>query len=116
MEIIIKCENANALKNAIIRAVEDKKLKTWEVRVDCNNERLLTHVTSTRQWQDDAMLYLESDPSIDPLDYDKLIVGIAWWENRHEPDRKEQSYIIGRFTEVLLAHFSKGFVELSIEK
>lgn len=114
MKIILTCNNPDALKAEIIKAADDNKLKTWETRKTTDGDKVLTHSTASYQWEDEVLIVLE--PHHSPYTPVTLDATIGWWENQKEPTHEVQSYIIGRFTEILLAHFSSKFSDFRIEK
>ena len=114
MKIILSCNNPDTLKAEIIKATDDNKLKTWETRKTTDGDKVLTHSTASYQWEDEVLLVLE--PHHTPYTPDTLDVKISWWKDHKVPTREVQSYIIGRFTEILLAHFSSRFSDFRIEK
>ena len=114
MKIILTCNDAIALKAEIIKAVEKDTLKTWETRTAANNEKVLTHSTANHQWTDEVLIVLE--PHQNAYTTDTLDAKISWWNGKVIPTSEVQAYVIGRFTEVLLAHFSSKFSDFKIEK
>ena len=116
MKIVLSCNDAEALKKAIIKAAEDDTLKTWETRSTKSEGKVLTHSTSTRQWEDEVLIVLVPLQNDRPFSPDTLEARVSWWEKKPEPPHDVKAYITGRFTEVLLAHFSKKFTDFRIEK
>ncbi|SDF60897.1 hypothetical protein [Chitinophaga filiformis] len=107
MEIIIhtKSGKANPLYESINKKIDDKVLKTWEIRKDSDSNTHYNHVPD--QWSDRAMLKPYADPN-------GLKLVISWWSKKDEPDEATKGYIIGRFTEILMAHFRDQFIHLEI--
>ncbi|WP_292947522.1 hypothetical protein [Mucilaginibacter sp. 44-25] len=104
--ITIQTKKGDALKKAIFEAVEDKTLKTWEIRESKDDSYLLTH--KPEQWADRALLeFLVSE--------EVLLIRTVTWRN-HEEDLAAQNFFIGRFVEILLQHFGKYFINLKVNK
>jgi|SRR6185312_1148153 hypothetical protein len=103
MKIEAITKQADALYKAINKAITDGELKTWEIVKNKEKEIIYTH--SPEQWRETAML----KPQIKD---DKLVFTITYWSGKAEPAKEVKGYITGRFTEVLLVHFSSYFTQL----
>ena len=99
MRIIVHTKNANTLFNSINSKIDNKELKTWEIKKNNKGEILYNH--TPEQWSDAAL--------IKPLNHEKgLELRVSWWDN-NQPDEAIKGYILGRFTEILMVHFRKLF-------
>lgn len=116
MKIELSCNDAVALKKAIIKAAEDDILKTWETRKTGDGDKVLTHSTSSRQWEDEVLIVLVPHHAPRPFAPDTLEAVVDWWKGKQNPPYEVQAYVTGRFTEVLLAHFSNQFTDFKIVK
>jgi len=106
MKITIPTTAGTALKKAIFDAVEDETLRTWEVRTDNNNVEFLTH--KPEQWYDRTLLRFT-------VKKDVLLIDTTFWKSKGA-DKVSDGYFIGRFTEVLLVHFSDDFDTFTVGK
>ncbi|WP_345954015.1 hypothetical protein [Mucilaginibacter sp. PAMB04168] len=104
-KIIIRTSEGSDLRDDIIRAVGDGELPTWQIRTGTNKIDYLTH---TGQWADRALL------SFDVYD-DKLEIVAVKWKEQNE-DAAAKKYYVGRFTEMLLIHFSDYFTNFAVHK
>ncbi|MFZ1528904.1 MAG: hypothetical protein WAT19_09140 [Ferruginibacter sp.] len=84
--------------------IVDKKIKTWSIVKDANNNEYLTH--NPEQWFKKALLKpsTASNPN-------RLILTVTWYTNQ-EPTEYIKGLYIGRFTEELLEHYRKDFSKL----
>jgi hypothetical protein len=94
--------NPAALLNDISEAIKDEKLKTWAIVDDTQGNKYFTHVPE--QWYKKVII----KPSIND---DRLILSMYWY-NSNIPDEATKGYYLGRFTEVLMVHFSSHFTKL----
>lgn len=106
MKITIPTAAGAALKKKIFDAVEDETLKTWEVRTDNSNVEFLTH--KPEQWYDRSLLKFT-------VNKDALIINATFWRSKGA-DQAANGYYIGRFTEILLVHFSDDFDNFTVSK
>lgn len=105
MDIDALTNSPQQLVDAINKAIKDGNLKTWERVENDKNETLYSH--TPEQWSEKAML----KPSVYK---DKTTFKISWWSKNGEPTTDVKGYILGRFTEILMAHFRKYFTKLEI--
>jgi hypothetical protein len=103
MEINALTDSPQSLINAINKAINDKSLKTWEVKKNDKGEILYSH--SPEQWSEKAML----KPIIHA---NKVQFIMAWWTSSSTPGDDVKGYILGRFTEILVVHFKEHFSKL----
>lgn len=95
--------NPTLLQNEIEKAIKEGKLRTWKIVYNDKKEVLYTH--TPEQWNEKAMIkpyYQEG----------KLRLQISWWTKNGDPGKEINGYITGRFTEVLLVHFSTYYTQL----
>lgn len=105
MTITIPTTKGEALKKKIFDAVKDGLLETWVTRTG-ENAVYLTHKPT--QWYDRVIL------KFSPNDKALVIETYGWTNN--VPDENTKSYYIGRFCEVLLAHFYVDFSTFTVSK
>lgn len=99
MKIIAYTTKAKKLYEEINSKIEEKKLKTWEIKKNTKNEILYNHIPE--QWNDIVLMK--------PIVYeDRLELIVKWWDE-NEPDETTKGYILGRFTEILMVHFRNIF-------
>lgn len=94
----------SVLLDKIKKDIVDKKIKTWSIVKDANNNYYLTH--NPEQWFKKALLHpsTASNPN-------RLILTVIWYNNQ-EPSEYIKGLYIGRFTEELLEHYRKAFSKL----
>lgn len=104
MRIEIHTPSPALLWDNIKRDINNNTLQTWSVVYANQNEEFLTH--SPGQWFNKALLQPSSanNPS-------RLIFTVTWYTNS-VPDEYTRGLFIGRFTEVLLAHYKSSFSKL----
>jgi hypothetical protein len=106
VKITIPTTTGATLKKKIFDAVEDQTLKTWEVRIATNDIKVLTHKPD--QWYDRTLLRFT-------VKKDALVIDTTKWKGK-EADEAANGYFIGRFTEILLVHFSDDFDDFTVSK
>jgi hypothetical protein len=107
--MIIKAisKNPQKLINAIDKAIKDEDLKTWIIVHNDKNENLYSH--SPDQWNEKAIFK--------PHIYDDYVSFImTWWKKNGEPDQETKGYILGRFIEILMVHFTNHFDSIEVKK
>ena len=102
MAIIIKIDNPSSLLTAIKKSIDEKSILTWSY----DNDGDFKHTTSNGQWEDKA--WLRPKISIGELRFGLLGV--------KDTKMTEEIYGIyhGRFTEMLITHFSLKFTTLTV--
>jgi hypothetical protein len=102
MAIIIKIDNPSGLLTAIKKAIDEKSIETWSYDKDGD----FIHTTSDGQWINKAWLR------------PKIYIGELRFGLLGVKDTKmtEEIYSIyhGRFTEMLIAHFSTKFSNITV--
>lgn len=106
MKITLYTKSSQKLADKILSAVENDTIKTWEIKIDKNKSKFLTH--SPEQWADKALFGFKAES-------DKLYLFLTWWKDK-EPTEEIKGYYVGRMTEILLVHFSDMFDVFEIEK
>lgn len=103
MKIEALTNNGQQLIDAITKAMNDKDLKTWKAVKNKKKETLYAHTRP--QWNEKALL----KPQVKA---DRVTFTIRWWRENGKPPHALRGYITGRFTEILLVHFSHYFTKL----
>lgn len=109
MKIIVHSEDVQLLNSTINKKIK-KELSTWDTERDTNGYTLYFHKTKSQQWEND--LYIK--PFINnannrlnfqiteiegiPLDFDPVF-----------------GYLMGRFVEILIVHFSDYYSRIEIK-
>lgn len=98
MKIDIYTTDARALKQRIASDAENGGLKTWEIRTNNENDKLLTH--SLDQWADRVLLKLTPNNTNNVLS-----VTPRYWSGTQRPSSEEYGTILGRFCERLFVQY-----------
>lgn len=114
MDYIVKTPSATKLKKEIIDSVTDKVdangrgIATWQcVEID-GNEKVLVHTKD--QWAEKGCIAIKHD-----ISHNELHVRFHYWESCTDKDVDDNKYMLGRFTELLLVHFSYFIDKIVIE-
>lgn len=110
MKIILHTRNAKLLSSTIKKKIKDD-LNTWATKRDNNNYTLYYHKTKSEQWEND--LYIK--PYINEAN-DKLSFVITEIEGIPLEFDPVFGYLMGRFLEILIVHFSKYYTNIEIVK
>lgn len=116
MKIVLSCNDAEALKKAIIKAAEDDTLRTWSTKRTGDGDKVLIHSTNSHQWETEGIIVLEPLKAPNFQTAVILEASVSYWNGNPKPTFEQQAYLIGRFTEILLAHFRNKFSDFRIEK
>ena len=114
MNYIIKTPSATKLKNEIIDCVSrkvdanGKGIATWQCVETDASEKVLVHTTD--QWAEKGCITIKSD-----ISRNELQVRFHYWDSCTERDNADDKYMFGRFTELLLVHFSYFVDKIVIE-
>ena len=114
MNYIIKTPSATKLKKEIIDFVSSKVdangkgIATWQCVETDASETVLVHTTD--QWAEKGCLTIKSD-----ISRNELQVRFHYWDSCTERDNADDKYMLGRFTELLLVHFSYFVDKIVIE-
>lgn len=103
MRIDIKTTLPIILKDAIIKNVEDREFRTWEIVEDIEGDKLLNHTSA--QYTNKVLINLT-------VLNETLRATPAWWENGEEPDEATKAVIMGNFTGLLLTYYRDDFTHL----
>lgn len=93
MKIVIKTDDAKALKTKILKEAKDGTLTTWTYRKGKEDE-FITH--SPEQWYDKVILGF-----VPSKDNDELEVKPSYWTGNDKPTDADYGTILGRFAERL---------------
>lgn len=105
MNYIIYTPSATRLKKEILVRVSDKidsngnGIATWQCVETDTGERVLVHTTD--QWAEKGCIIIQQAHS-----YNELQVSFHYWESCDEKTIDDDKYLLGRFTELILIHFS----------
>ena len=114
MNYIIKTPSATKLKKEIIDCVSrkvdanGKGIATWQCVETDASEKVLVHTTD--QWAEKGCLTIKSD-----ISRNELQVRFHYWDSCTERDNADDKYMLGRFTELLLVHFSYFVDQIVVE-
>ncbi|KIA98512.1 hypothetical protein OA88_20480 [Flavobacterium sp. JRM] len=110
MKIILRSENVKLLESTIMEKIKSD-LNTWDIKTDINGYRLYYHKTKSQQWEND--LYVK--PSIDNIN-GKLRFVVTEIEGTPLKFDPIFGYLMGRFVEILIVHFSEYYSKIEIVK
>lgn len=105
MKLLFKTPNADSLKSAIIKMIEDQDLKTWSITTS-ENIKYLKH---SQQWSDKGVIKLTADNV-----KGHLTAEVLKFQNVTEDVKDFEGYYLGRFCEIIFVNFQGKFT--SIEK
>ena len=114
MNYIIKTPSATKLKKEIIDCVSrkvdanGKGIATWQCVETDASEKVLVHTTD--QWAEKGCIVIKSD-----ISRNELQVRFHYWDSCTERDNADDKYMLGRFTELVLVHFSYFVDKIVIE-
>ena len=114
MNYIIKTPSATKLKKEIIDCVSrkvdanGKGIATWQCVETDASEKVLVHTTD--QWAEKGCIIIKSD-----ISRNELQVRFHYWDSCPERDNADDKYMLGRFTELVLVHFSYFVDKIVIE-
>lgn len=121
MEYKIKTDDANKAVETIFDCVkkgedpQEKNIQTWDVELTKENKQVLVHTAKTfegeQQWANKGCLAFTPNK-----ENDVVLVEFRYWKTYPEEQRDEndKNYILGRFTELMLVHFSNLFQKIVI--
>lgn len=114
MNYIIQTQNARKLKEEILNSVANKAdangngIVTWQCVETDEGENVL--VLTEGQWAEKGCLTLSQVAGSNDLQ-----VRYLNWENGVERENGDDKYTFGRFTELILIHFTSFFDRVIIE-
>lgn len=116
MTYTIKAPSANRLKREILDKVSDKKdangkeITSWKCVLTETNDVVLVH--TDEQWEKKGCLKLTSGNV-----GKELQIRFYYWDYCNEENKAngDDKYLLGRFTELILVHFSYFMDRIVIE-
>ena len=114
MNYIIQTPSAMRLMNEILDRVSEKVdangkgIVTWQVAETDGNDKVLVHTTD--QWAEKGCIVLKQEP-----EHNVLQVRFHYWDSCKEQSNDDEKILLGRFTELLLVHFSYFVDKITIE-
>ena len=114
MNYIIQTPSAARLKNEILNSVSEKVdangngIATWQCVEAEGSERVLVHTTD--QWAEKGCIALIREPGRNVLQ-----VRFYYWDSCEDRNNEDDKIMLGRFTELLLVHFSYFVDKVTIE-
>ena len=114
MNYIIKTPSATKLKKEIINSVTEKVdgngkgIATWQCVEADANEKVLVHTKD--QWAEKGCIAIKPD-----ISHNELQVRFHYWESCVDKAVDDEKYMLGRFTELILVHFSYLIDKIVIE-
>ena len=114
MNYIIHTPSAVRLKKEILESVSNnadangKTIATWHCVETEANDRVLVHTTD--QWEEKGYITLKQNKS-----HNELKVRFHYWDSCEDRSNDDDRYMLGRFTELLLVHFSYFIDKIVIE-
>ena len=110
MKIIIDTKDAKKLNSKIFNAIKDD-LETWEVEKDNGGFSIYYHSTKSKQWEN--KLYIK--PFTTDNDNSKLYLIVTEIDGKIIDFEKDFGYLMGRFLEILIVHFSDYYNKIEIK-
>ena len=114
MNYVIHTPSAVRLKKEMLEKVLEKVdtngkgIATWQVAETDSSEKVLVHTTD--QWAEKGCVTLKQVP-----DKNELQVRFHYWDSWEDKNNDDDKIILGRFTELLLVHFSYFVDKIVIE-
>lgn len=108
MKISLHATNVNTLDSIIKNKIKNE-LATWEARSDENGYTIYYHSTKSGQWEDE--LYVK--PFKDEKN-NKLLFYITEVNGEKLDFDPSFGYLMGRFLEILIVHFSVNYSRIEI--
>ena len=114
MNYIIHTPSAMRLKKEILERVSEnvdangKGIATWLVAETDGSEKVLVHTTV--QWAEKGCIALTQQP-----ESNEILVRFHYWDSCEDQSVDDDMIMLGRFTELLLVHFSYYVDKIAIE-
>ena len=114
MNYTIKTPSANRLKKEILDRVSEKfdangkGIVTWQCIETDAGERVLVHTND--QWAEKGCISLNQENI-----RNELQVRFHYWDSCEDKSNDDDKILLGRFTELILVHFSYFIDKLIIE-
>lgn len=105
MNYIIHTPNAVRLKKEILESVSNNSdanghdIVAWKCVETEGNESVLVHTAD--QWAEKGFITLKQNKS-----HNELKVRFHYWDSCQDRLNDDDKYLLGRFTELILVHFS----------
>lgn len=111
MQIIIHTDEANTLRLTILKSINDKlKLPTWLAKKDKRGYDIYYHSTKSKQWENELFI----KPSLDKNSKEILYFRVTNIDGEALDFDNNFGYLMGRFMEILIVHFSDKFSKIEI--
>ena len=114
MNYIIHTPSARRLKDEILGRVSDKVdgngigISTWQcVETDCADKAL---VLTEGQWAEKGCIAIKQEPG-----RNELQIRFHYWDSCKDQSNDDDKYMLARFTELVLVHFSYYIDKIIIE-
>lgn len=114
MNYIIHTPSAARLKKEIFDRVSEKVdangkgIVTWQIADAAANGNVLVHTTD--QWAEKGCIALNQIPG-----RNELQVRFHYWDSWEDRNNDDDKMMLGRFTELILVHFSYFVDKINIE-
>ena len=114
MNYIIHTPSAARLTKEILDRVSEKAdangkgIATWQVTETDAHDIVLVH--TTEQWAEKGCIALKQEPGSNVLQ-----VRFYYWDSCEDRENGDDKIMLGRFTELLLVHFSYFVDKVTIE-
>lgn len=114
MNYIIQTPSATRLKEVILKSVENKTdangrgIVTWQIAETDGSEKVLVHTAD--QWAEKGGIVLKQVSGSNELQ-----IRFCYWESCEVRDNDDDRIMLGRFTELILVHFSYFVDRIVIE-
>lgn len=114
MNYIIHTPSAVRLKKEILESVSSnrdgngKDIVTWKCAETEANEKVLVHTAD--QWAEKGFITLKQNKS-----HNELKVRFHYWDSCEDRSDDDDKIMLGRFTELVLVHFSYFIDKITIE-
>ena len=114
MNYIIHTPSATRLKKEIFESVSagadasHKDIATWQCTETDSSEHVLVY--SSGQWVDKGFIVLNHN-----ISHNELQVRFHYWDSWKDRNNDDDKVMLGRFTELILVHFSYFIDKITIE-
>ena len=114
MNYVVHTPSVTRLKTEILDRVSEKVdskgkgIVTWQVAETDGNKKVLVHTTD--QWAEKGCIALKQVPG-----RNELQVRFHYWDSWDDRNNDDDKIMFGRFTELLLVHFSYFIDKIVIE-
>jgi len=103
MKLVFNTSTPTTLKNEIVKLIEDKELKTWEIH-ESDKEKYLKH---TQQWGEKGVILLTPDNA-----KKTLTVEVLKFKSTEVAVKDFEGYYLGRFCEIIFVNFPNRFTSI----